>query len=444
MRSRILIVDDDVALGELLVDGLAERGFDARACATASHALQAVDAGAFDALVTDLRMPSVDGLALLERAKASRRDLPVIVMTAFSGVESAVECIRRGAYHYLTKPFRVDELVLFLERALGEARLRRESHSLKQELRGSLGALLGDTAALRTVRDLVLRVADADVPVLVLGETGTGKGLVARALHGASLRADAPFVSVNCAALPEALLESELFGHAKGAFTGASSAREGLFSAAHGGTLFLDEIAEMSVAVQAKLLHVLETSAIRPLGENRERKVDVRVVAATHRDLRQRVQAGEFREDLLYRLEVVPIELPALRHRREDIPLLLEHFFAHYRERHPHAIARRCTPAAHDRLVAYDWPGNVRELAHTVERLLLLTRDAEIQLGDLPPAVRAERPNPGPDFGESVRPMREMQRMYASWALERCGGEKRATCEALEIDYKTLMRYVSK
>jgi two-component system response regulator HydG len=442
--KRVLVVDDDPALAESLADGLETHGFQATFLSDPEKAAAAVASGGYDALVTDLRMPKHDGLDLLERARLAAKDAPVIVMTAYSGIESAVECIRRGAYHYLTKPFKTDELVLFLRRGLDEATLRQESRSLRRELRSSsaLANVVGKTASMREVVELVRRVADANVPVLVLGETGTGKGLVARALHAESSRAEHPFVSVNCAALPEALLESELFGHVRGAFTGATSARTGLFAAADGGTIFLDEIGEMAPALQAKLLHVLETGCVRPVGDTRERQVDVRVVAATHRDLRARAADGTFREDLLYRLDVVSIELPALRYRRDDLPLLVEHFFAKMREKHPHGVAHRMSREAMDALFAYTWPGNVRELEHLIERLVLLARRHDVELGDLPKQVVAAEVHGQVGFGPKVIPMREMQRQYAAWALTECGGEKRATCDALEIDYKTLMRHL--
>lgn len=442
----MLVVDDDPAMLETLLVGLSARGFDVTIMSDAVKALAAIDSSEYDALVTDLRMPRHDGLTLLERSRQVAPERPVIVMTAYSGIDSAIESIRRGAYHYLTKPFKTEELALFLERALDEAALRRESRTLKRALRQTfaLENLIGETAAMRELADTIQRVADARVPVLILGETGTGKGLVARALHAESTRAERPFVPVNCAALPEPLLESELFGHAKGAFTGATSARLGLFEAAHGGTLFLDEIGEMSPTLQAKLLHVLETGRVRPLGETREREVDVALVTATHRNLKSRVEGGLFREDLLYRLDVVSIEIPALRFRRDDIPSLVEHFFAKLRTKHASAVSRRLSPEAMNAFLAYSWPGNVRELEHALERVVLLSRTEEVKLSDLPKSIAQVGADAGQlDFGARVLPMREMQHRYAVWALSRCGGEKRATSEALGIDYKTLVRHLS-
>jgi two-component system response regulator HydG len=296
---------------------------------------------------------------------------------------------------------------------------------------------------MRALFELVRRAADSSAPVLLLGETGTGKGLVARALHAESHRREGRFVVVNCAAIPEALLESELFGHVRGAFTGASADRAGLFEQADRGTLFLDEIGEMPLHLQAKLLHVLETGALRRVGSNREYRVDVRIVAATHRDLRARVESGSFREDLLYRLDVVAIEIPPLREHIEDLPRLIEHFLALTRARNPKSKLVRIAPAALDVLAAYSWPGNVRELEHLLERLAVLSRTETATLEDLPPHMVSRATAPSAlDFGDTVLPIRELQRRYASWALQRFGGAKMATCEALGIDSKTLSKWL--
>jgi two-component system response regulator HydG len=445
-RARVLVVDDELSMAETVADGLAERGYDAVACGSSAQAAQLLEArdAPFDAVVTDLRMPGIDGLEMLSIARRSDPSRPVIVMTAYSAIDSAIESIRRGAYHYLTKPFKADELALFLGRALDDAKLRRETASLKRALRDrfSIANLVGDSGAMREVADLVLRVADTNVPVLVLGETGTGKGVVARAIHAHGGRAAGPFVTVNCAAIPEPLLEPELFGHARGAFTGATSARAGLFAEAHGGTLLLDEIGEMSPALQAKLLHVLESGTVRPVGSTKELKVDVRIVAATHRDLRAKVAAGEFREDLLYRLDVVTIDLPPLRLRRDDIPVLLAHFLARARATHPRSPVERFSAEALDVLGDYAWPGNVRELEHVVERLVVLGRAPEVGVADLPAPVR-ERPPAGASFSGPVLPMREMQRRYAAWACRELGGRKMLTAATLGIDDKTLAKLLA-
>lgn len=445
--ARVLVVDDHLDMAEMVADGLSALGYDAVAYGDPRRAVDEIDLGRHAALVTDLRMNGLDGLDLLARSRAASVDAPVILMTAFSGVDSAIESIRRGAYHYLTKPFKIEELALFLARALEELHARREARSLARALRAtfSLDHVVGDSPAMRDLADVVRRVADADVPVLVLGETGTGKGLIARALHAESGRAERPFFALNCAAVPETLLESELFGHTRGAFTGATQARTGIFRDAHGGTLFLDEIGEMSPALQAKLLHVLETSRVRPLGESKEHAVDVRIVAATHRDLVARVREGAFREDLLYRLDVVSVEIPALRHRREDVPRLVDHFFRTFREKHPRAVVRRFSVEAMARLSSYAFPGNVRELSHAVERAVLLGRSEEAGLDELPPAIREPRVEDGGgriDFGDAVLPLREMQKRYVAFAFERLGQHKGRTCDALGIDWKTLARWL--
>ncbi len=450
MHPRVLIVDDHIEMAETLAEGLSERGYDAVACASSSHAARRLEAEPFDALVTDLRMPEVDGMGLLLRSRAAAPERPVVVMTAYGAVETAVQAIRQGAYHYLTKPFSVDELALFLNRALDDMRVRREAKSLRAALRDEfrLDKLVASSAAMREVFEIAVRVADAATPVLLVGETGTGKTALARAIHATSARSAAPFVAVNCAALPETLLESELFGHVKGAFTGATAARAGLFAEADGGTLLLDEVGEMSPALQAKLLHVLENGDVRAVGANKERRHDVRVLAATHRDLRERVREGSFREDLLYRLDVVTIEIPALRHRREEIPLLVDRLLAEHRSKHPRSPVEHLSTEAMAKLSSHAWPGNIRELAHAIERVVLFGRAAEASVSDLPPTVTASAPLAAPPgapelFAASVLPIREVQRRYAVWALERLNGHRTRTAEALGVDNKTLAKWLS-
>ena len=415
------------------------------ACGSSTEAAHRLESESFDALVTDLRMPGIDGMRLLELSRRLAPERPVMVMTAYGAIETAVDAIRHGAAHYLTKPFALDELALFLNRALDDASVRREARTLRATLHTQvgLGSLVATSPSMREVFDIASRVADAATPVLLVGETGTGKTALARAVHAASSRAARPFVAVNCAALPENLLESELFGHVKGAFTGATTARAGLFADAEHGTLLLDEIGEMSPALQAKLLQVLETGAVRAVGSGKERTVDVRVIAATHRDLRERARAGAFREDLLYRIDVVTIELPALRHRREDIPMLAERFLVESRARHPTSPVLRFSPEAMARLLEHAWPGNVRELAHAVERVVLLGRDPEVRVSDLP-AATVEPASVGlpATLEGAVLPIREVQRRYAAWALERLGGHKTRTAEALDVDAKTLAKWL--
>jgi two-component system response regulator HydG len=439
-RARVLVVDDNLEMARTLAEGLDDHGYQGIAVSTGSEAIARLEAGGVEALVTDLRMPNVDGLAVLEASRRLDPIRPVIIMTAFSAIDTAVESIRRGANHYLTKPFKQDELYIFLGRALEEVRLRREAAALKRELGGRLvaRAIVGDSLPIRAVRELVARVADAPVPILIQGETGTGKGLVARALHGESGRAGGPFVAVNCAAIPEGLLESELFGYVRGAFTGATHDRGGLFAEASGGTLFLDEIGEMPPALQAKLLHVIEAQSVRPVGGTRELPVDARLVAATNRNLPAAVREGKFREDLLYRLDVVAIALPALRDRREDLPQLCAHLLAELRGRYPTSPVERVGGEALAVMGRHGWPGNVRELSHVLERLVLLGRRAEITAEDLPPAVRDPAAADPLEFRGEILPIRELQRRYAAWALTQTGGHRARAAEKLGIDVKTL------
>ena len=435
-KKIVLVVDDKREMAEMLADGLAAHGYESIAAASSQEALRALEHDPVDLLVTDLRMPEVDGLQLLEASRKAAPDRPVIVMTAYGAVDTAVESIRRGAYHYLSKPFKLEELLVFVERALDEGQVRR---AVRHALKPQAANIFGESKRLRAALDVMGRVAGTGVPVLLLGETGTGKGAFARALHAASPRANAPFVTVNCAALPEALLESELFGHVRGAFTGATADRAGLFAEADGGTILLDEIGEMPLPLQAKLLHVLESNTLRPVGAGRERRVDVRVLAATHRNLRDRVAHGQFREDLLYRIEVVAIDIPPLRDREGDIALLADKFLQAARERFPNSAARRFSPAAMQRLIDHPWPGNVRELMHAVDRAVVLARGEEIGPADLPPSLQPAR-SPDELMSGEVRALHEIERRYAAWALEQLGGQRGKTAAALQIDGKTLAK----
>jgi two-component system response regulator HydG len=444
-KAAVLVVDDDPAFGESVTEALAALGWRARYVARSSEAAALVRGLEFDALVTDLRMPEVDGLGLLSLARQVAPERPVIVMTAFSAIDSAVECVRQGAYHYLTKPFKVRELDLYLQRAFEERALRHTARELRRALhdRFALGNLVAGSGVMADVFELITRVADANLPLVIVGETGVGKTMVARVIHTESKRADGPFVSVNCAALPEPLLESELFGHVRGAFTGATTSREGLFAEAHGGTLFLDEIGDMKPELQAKLLYVLESGRVRALGASTERSIDVRIVAATHRDLADLVAKGSFRQDLLYRLEGAVIEVPPLRQRGADVLALANHFLQEARTSHPRARAERLSSDTAQMLLAHSWPGNVRELEHAMRRAVLLSQDVEVQPSDLPPALQARPSTVKMDFGATVLPIRELQRRYARWALEQLGGRKMLACEQLGIDSKTLAKWLA-
>jgi two-component system response regulator HydG len=443
-KPRVMVVDDRAEMAETLADGLRDHGYEGVPISSSRKALEIIG-DPFDVLVTDLRMPEVDGLTLLTESKRVAPQRPVIVMTAFGAVDTAVESIRRGAYHYLTKPFKLDELLLFLDRALGDSALRRETAQLRAALRDrpALGKVIGKSPSMQRALEIAVRVAETDTPVLLLGETGTGKGVFAQAIVRSSKRAAMPFVAVNCAALPEPLLESELFGHVRGAFTGASSDRPGLFAEADGGTLLLDEIGEMAPALQAKLLRVLESGLVRPVGASKERAVDVRIIAATNRNLRELAAAGKFREDLLYRLDVVAIELPPLRDRGEDLPDLIEHFLQEARARHTSSKVVRLSAQLLARILAHDWPGNLRELSHAIERVVLLGRGEEGDAADLPSLVGARHAHPIElDFGDRVLPFRELRRHYVRWALRKLDGQRGATAARLGVDGKTLARWL--
>jgi DNA-binding NtrC family response regulator len=379
--ARLLVVDDEAALRRLLGSILSADRHDVVTVGSVAAAHEEIRRGIFDAVVTDQRMPDGDGLSLLQSCKEVDPDLPVIMVTAFATVELAVEAIRLGAFDVVPKPFEPEQVRAVVRRACRQADLVRENDRLRGTVRRSsaAGILLGESAGMARVRELVARVA----PVLVTGETGTGKEIVARGVHRASARASGPMLAVNCAAFAESLLESELFGHEKGAFTGADRARAGVFEAAHHGTLFLDEAAEMPLSLQAKLLRVLVGGEVVRVGSTTPRRVDVRVIAATNRDLTQRIRQGLFRDDLFYRLAVFPIAVPPLRDRKEDLPLLSEDILR--RSAADLKVGRRAlSPAAFERLRAYDFPGNVRELRNILERALILARGPEIEPDDLP------------------------------------------------------------
>jgi two-component system, NtrC family, response regulator HydG len=442
-KGSVLVIDDAAEMASAIVEYLHRHGFDAEGVDSGAAGLQRFKASPADVVLTDLRMKGLDGMDVLAGIHAISADVPVVIMTAFGGVDSAVEAIQRGAYHYVTKPFKLEVVRTLLERALGERAVRAENEALRRTVREVLtgGTLVGRSAAIRAVTDLVRRVAAASAPVLVLGETGTGKELVARAIHAEGPRKEGPFVAVNCAALPEALLESELFGHVRGAFTGATQTRKGLFVEADGGTLLLDEIGDMPLALQAKLLRVLETGEVRAVGSDSPRKTDVRIIAATHRDLPAQVKLQKFRQDLYFRLSVIPITIPTLRDRREDVPLLLEHFLRKSRERFPRTAVGTVTADALKVLVDYVWPGNVRQLENLVDRLVITGDGVEISAAEVRNAlgdVNADDPL-APTGGEML-PLHAVEQRYIAWVLEKVGGNKTRAAEILQIDPSTIWR----
>jgi two-component system response regulator AtoC len=442
-KGRILVVEDEREMRALLEKGLARRGFQPSVRGSADEAFALLEAEDFDTVLTDLRMPGMDGLALCERIVLNRPDIPVVVVTAFGTLETAVAAIRAGAYDFVTKPVDLDALTLVLERAVQHRALRDEVRRLRRAL-GDVsadGGVVGESPALRRVYELIDRVADSDASVLVTGESGTGKEVAARALHARSRRNPGPFVAINCAAMPEALLESELFGHAKGAFTDAKAARTGLFIKASGGTLFLDEVGEMPLALQPKLLRALQERTVRPVGGDTELPFDARIVAATNRDLELAVEEGRFREDLYYRLNVIGLELPPLRARGNDILLLAQRFLEHFAARSGKRVVG-LSPAAAQRLLAYSWPGNVRELQNCIERAVALTSYEQLTVEDLPERIRdyrAASPAQGNDMSELVS-LEEMERRYIQRVLDTVGGSRTLASRILGVDRKTLYR----
>src|SRR5947209_13572173 len=460
--ARILVVDDDGASRSLMAQILAEDGHGVVGCADGAEAIEKLERdGEFDAVVSDIRMVDVDGLEVLGWVRGHAPETPVLLVTAFGNIEGAGEAIRRGAYDYISKPYDVNAIKLVVDRALRHRRLSAENRRLKREIREkyALANVVGRSEGMLQVYKTAARVASTDATVLVVGESGTGKELVARAIHTASGRASGPFIAVDCGAIAEGVLESELFGHARGSFTGATGARRGLFEEASSGTLFLDEIGDIGPRIQGQLLRVLQEGEIRRVGESTAVKVDARVVAATNKDLATEVKAGRFREDLFYRLNVVTIPLPALRDRREDVPLLAEHFAA----KHAGARGATITTEAREALLAYDWPGNVRELENAVARALALNPGGTILAEDLPDAVREayqgkggapiatpSSPQPRAHPAEPVadpivadRPsLDELNRRYAQRTLRELGGNKTRAAEALGIDRKTLSRLI--
>jgi two-component system response regulator HydG len=448
VTARIAIVDDDEEMCRLMVDDLRRLGYAAEARTSADEAHALVMNGDVDILVTDLRMRGMTGLELCDAVVASRPDVPVIVMTAFGSLETAIATLRAGAFDFLIKPFDVDALAIAIERALTQRRLRDEVKRLRRavEETRAFDELLGASAPMRAVYELVDRVADSDSTVLVTGESGTGKELVARSLHRRGKRRAGPMVAVNCAALPEALLESELFGHAKGAFTDAREKRVGLLPQASGGTLFLDEIGEMPLTMQAKLLRALETRTVRPVGSNAEVPFDARIVAATNRDLEADVEEQRFREDLLFRLNVIQIEMPPLRARGGDVLLLAHAFLERYAAKSGKAIDR-LSSAVGEKLLAYTWPGNVRELQNCIERAVALARYEELLVDDLPPKIRDFRRSHvlvASDDPSELVSMEEVERRYVARVLEATGGNKNQAARILGWDRKTLYRHIER
>lgn len=444
MTGRILIVDDDRSLCEVMETDLRLRGFRVSWYTSPREALQALQDESYDVVLTDLKMPGMNGIDLCDRIVSNRPDVPVIVMTAFGSLDSAVRAIRAGAYDFVTKPVEMDLLALTLERALKHRALQDKVRLLSEAVArtGKFDEMIGESAPMRNLFARLSRIADSEATVLITGESGTGKELAARVLHDRSRRREGPFVAVNCAALPEMLLESELFGHTRGAFTDARSARKGLFLQAGGGTLLLDEIGDFPVGLQAKLLRALEERTLRPVGGDREVSFDVRVIATTHRDLESAVEEGRFREDLFFRINVIPVELPPLRERGTDVLLLAQHFINVFSARAGRSVAG-LSEAAAAKMLEYAWPGNVRELRNAVERAVALTRYERLAVEDLPEKIRNYRSTnlviDGTDPAGMVT-LEELERRYILHVLKSVGENRTVAARVLGLDRKTLYR----
>ncbi len=437
MKPRVMVIDDLDSARQMVKRALSH-SYDVYDFGAVADALPALDRAEFDCVVTDLRMPGIDGLTGLKKFHEKLPDLPVVIVTAFATVDTAVEAMKSGAFDYLKKPFEPDELELIVERAVEHMRLKRENAQLRSVLDGafSVQGIIGRSAAMREMVSVLERVAPTDVSLLVEGESGTGKDMVARAIHGMSKRAKGPYVALNMSAIPEQLAESELFGHEKGAFTGAEASRAGFFAEAEGGTLFLDEIGLLHPTLQAKLLRVLQDGDYIPVGARRPKKADVRIVCATNEDLKKNVEQGKFREDLYYRIRVVPVRLPPLRERTEDIPLLVEHLT----KKHALRLARpplQPDAEAMRALLDHPWPGNVRELEHAIERALLLARGDTLTLADLPPELKASH-DAEPGEGDYRHARDAWEKRYFQDLLAEAGGSVARAAELAGLHRSTL------
>jgi two-component system response regulator PilR (NtrC family) len=461
VKPRVLIVDDEPSMREMLRIVLRRDGYDVLVADNGRQAIALLQREQVDLLLSDIRMPDVTGVEVLRAAKDSNRDIVAFMMTAYASTDTAVEAMRLGAVDYFTKPFSMDELRLKVRRHLESCRLKQENLLLKRELkvRYEFGSIIGRSEAMLDVFRMIETVAKTTSNVLITGESGTGKDMVARAVHYNSLRREHPFVALNCGAVPETLLESELFGHMRGAFTGADSNKKGLVEAAEKGSIFLDEIGEMNASMQVKLLRILQDRRFRRLGGTEEVQADIRVIAATNQDLQKLVAEGRFREDLFYRINVIPIHLPPLRERREDIPLLAERFVQKYAEQMQKPV-RSISREAQELMTAYDWPGNVRQLENVIERAVALEQTPSILAGSLPEQVSgtsapraAALPEAGsngaplPDLGEGFdleAQGEEFYRHYIALALERSGGVQTKAAEMLGMSFRSFRYYAKK
>ncbi len=442
MTGKILVVDDEQSMCEFMEIMLKKEGYTVATSVSSREAIQMAAAENYDLIIADLMMPEMSGLELLKKVKKARPGQDFLVMTAFASVDTAIEAMKEGALDYITKPFKVDEIKLVIEKSVSRKRLKEENKQLKEQLKKdfSFDSFIGQSEEIAELKKLAKRVSGTDSTVLLRGESGVGKDLIAKAIHAASDRANGPFVTINCAALPETLLESELFGYKKGAFTGAIKDKDGLFKVADGGTFFLDEIGNTSPAIQVKLLRVLEDKIITPVGDTKPVEVDVRLIAATNADLEADVKAGKFREDLFYRLNVIPIYIPPLRERADDIPILANHFINLYTQRSG-AGPKFLTPEALEALRKYYWPGNVRELENCIERAVLLARDDNIELDDFPKKITEHREPPLVTEDKQETPTLEsIEKAYIYYIMNQTKGKKAQAAKLLGINNSTLYR----
>lgn len=444
MIRKALIVDDDPSMCELIARALQRLDFQTVVATSGTEALNTFDADDTSVIITDLNMPGLGGIDLCRGVLARQPGIPVIVITAFGSMDTAIEALQAGAYDFVTKPIDLDLLGLSAQRAVESFELRREVKRLRrgERLRLKLGDMIGDSAPMRELYRLLESVCDSDASLLVTGETGTGKELIARAAHDGSHRSEKPFVAVNCAAMPATLLESEFFGHIKGAFTDARSNHPGIFEQADGGTVFLDEIGDLPMELQPKLLRAIQERTVRPLGATRETSFDARIIAATHMDLDRAVKEGQFREDLLYRIRVIELNAPPLRERGNDILALAQSFLSRFSEKADKAVAG-VSPEAARRLLDYAWPGNVRELENCMERAVALASHDHILIEDLPERIqrqKARRSNPSSPAPKGFAPLHEVEKRYILEVLDAYEGNKRQAAIALGLDRKTLWR----
>ncbi len=441
-RLSILVVEDDPSQASALAEALGRAGHEVVCAHTGKEGLSKVRAGGHDIVLVDLVLPDLDGLEILRQARETDARTQVIIVTGHGTVETAVEAMRKGAYHYVRKPVNLVELQALIERAGRQQSLERENVELHRQLEDRYGfeGIVGNHPSMRRIFEAIPMVAQTAVTVLITGESGTGKELVARAIHYNSPRRAKPFVALSCAALSESLIESELFGHERGAFTGADARRIGRFEYANGGTLFLDEVGDLPIPTQVKLLRVIETGEFQRVGSNQSLRADFRLIAATNQDLQALIRQGKFREELYFRLHVVMFRLPPLRERREDVPLLIDAFLKEFRRRYRKNV-QGASPEVRAILSAHAWPGNVRELRNALEGMIVLARDRILNVGDLPPSLASAVPAPAPEpSGGSVRPIKEVEREMIRKALESCGGRREEAARALGIGERTLYR----